>query len=153
MELYPSISDRLKTQHLALLHIISGIGDDILMAEKIPGKWSIKDNISHLARYQYVFLDRVNQMIHSELLIFEPYKAENDPEFEVWREKDIKTLTNHLEAERKHIYETITEFSHTDLNKTGIHRKYGRMNIIQWTEFFLLHEAHHLFTIFQLAHS
>jgi hypothetical protein len=39
------------------------------------------------------------------------------------------------------------------LDRTGIHPKYGKLNIIDWTEFFLLHEAHHLFAIFQLTHT
>jgi hypothetical protein len=42
-------------------------------------------------------------------------------------------------------------FKDTDLDKTGHHPVFGEMNLIQWLNFFLLHEAHHLFTIFKLA--
>jgi hypothetical protein len=38
-----------------------------------------------------------------------------------------------------------------DLNRTGEHPVFGKMNMIKWLHFFLLHEAHHLFTIFKLA--
>ncbi len=43
-------------------------------------------------------------------------------------------------------------FQIDDLEKIGIHKKFGPLNIIQWADFFVLHEAHHLFTIFKLAH-
>jgi hypothetical protein len=43
------------------------------------------------------------------------------------------------------------DISETELNKTGTHPVYGNLNILKWIEFFLLHEAHHLLTIFQLA--
>jgi hypothetical protein len=35
---------------------------------------------------------------------------------------------------------------------SAVHKKYGALTIMEWTEFFLLHEAHHIFTIFQLMH-
>ncbi len=38
-----------------------------------------------------------------------------------------------------------------DLERTGTHPVFGTMNIAQWLNFFLLHEAQHLFTIFKLA--
>jgi Protein of unknown function (DUF1569) len=37
------------------------------------------------------------------------------------------------------------------LKKTGTHPAFGILTIEQWLNFFLLHEAHHLFTIFKLA--
>jgi len=39
------------------------------------------------------------------------------------------------------------------LSRIGMHPKYGRLTILKWAEFFVLHEAHHLFTIFQLVNS
>ncbi|MEP7141716.1 MAG: DinB family protein [Ferruginibacter sp.] len=62
------------------------------------------------------------------------------------------TLIKQLDNDRKRIYDPVTHLTDTRINRIGIHKKYGPLNIIQWTEFFLLHEAHHIFTIFQLAH-
>jgi hypothetical protein len=47
--------------------------------------------------------------------------------------------------------ELVLNLSRTDLERIGIHKKFGNLNIIQWLEFFVLHEAHHIYTIFQLA--
>lgn len=37
--------------------------------------------------------------------------------------------------------------------RIGLHPVYGPMTLEGWTEFFLLHEAHHLFTILRLGGS
>ncbi len=39
------------------------------------------------------------------------------------------------------------------LMRIGLHPVYGPMTIEGWTEFFLLHEAHHFFTILRLGGS
>ena len=54
-------------------------------------------------------------------------------------------------ATRKEIAAGMLSFSATDLAKTGTHPFFGQMTLAQWLNFFLLHEAHHLFTIFKLA--
>ncbi len=38
-----------------------------------------------------------------------------------------------------------------ELRRIGIHLAFGEMTVVMWVNFFLLHEAHHLFTIFKLV--
>ena len=52
---------------------------------------------------------------------------------------------------RKEIAAGMLSFPEVDLAKTGIHPAFGQMTLLQWLNFFLLHEAHHLFAIFKLA--
>ncbi len=52
---------------------------------------------------------------------------------------------------RKAMTAEIVSFKETDFDKRGTHIVFGKMNLHQWLNFFLLHEAHHLFTIFKLA--
>lgn len=152
MKVYSSLTDRLKTQHQAIENIISSIDSSRLLTRPKPNKWNIHDNIAHLARYQPVFVNRINQILLKEEPFFARYNADEDPEFENYRTLNIDTLIKHLDIDRKSIYDLITALTDTQVNRIGIHKKYGPLNIIQWTEFFLLHEAHHIFTIFQLAH-
>ena len=82
---------------------------------------------------------------------FESYVGENDAEFPAWRTMEINTLLEHFDKDRKAIFRLISTMPENKLARTGIHKKFGRLNIVQWTEFFLLHEAHHIYTIFQLG--
>lgn len=151
MVLYPSLLGRLSSQHEAIGHIISGTDHKLLINEPAPGKWSAHDNIAHLACYQPVFSQRIQLIQEKEEPSFERYTADTDPEFESWRGRSTASLLESLQASREDLYGKITGFSAAALARTGIHPRYGRLNVVEWTEFFLLHEAHHIFTIFQLV--
>jgi len=152
MTLSASILYRLQTQHLSLPTIIKGLNDDRLERNIIPGKWSIRDNIAHLTRYQPIFLGRINTMLSDLEPVFESYRAENDQEFDQWLKKSSAPLMDELNESRNSLVECLTRLNEKELGRCGVHPNFGRMTILDWTEFFLLHESHHLFTIFRLAH-
>jgi hypothetical protein len=87
MPLSPSMAMRLQSQHDSIPELIGNLPEVSLRQAIRPGKWSIQENIAHLAGYHDVFIDRLRRMD----------------------------------------------------------------NVTEWTEFFLLHEAHHLYTIFLLV--
>ena len=82
---------------------------------------------------------------------FQRYSPDKDLDFIEWRQMSKEELLNKLEANRTKVFEYIEGLKDEDLDKTGTHQKFGEMNIVQWIEFFLLHEAHHIFTIFKLS--
>jgi len=63
----------------------------------------------------------------------------------------MRELIQDLFSNRKQLSSEMLAFNQTDLERTAGHSTYGKMNLLQWLNFFLLHEAHHLFTIFKLA--
>ena len=65
--------------------------------------------------------------------------------------KSSREVMQDLLTTRKELSNGILSFKETDFEKTGLHPTYGKMNLLQWLNFFLLHEAHHLFTIFKIA--
>jgi uncharacterized damage-inducible protein DinB len=151
--LYPSLTNRLENQHTAIEHIVAGLNDDPLMRNPAPGKWSIHDNITHLAVYQPMFIKRIDAILEQDNPTFNPYKADNDPVFIAWQQWPTEKLLENLSADRKQLYELITNLPEDKLGRTGTHLTFGTLTITKWVEFFLLHEAHHLFTIFKLANS
>jgi hypothetical protein len=151
MKISDSIACRLKLQHETISEIIFDLDEQQLFKKLQPDKWNIHDNIAHLTRYQLVFIERINKILSTGNPSFGRYKAEDDPEFEGWRTRPTKDLIKQIELNRQDILQLIEGISETELNKTGTHPVYGNLNILKWIEFFLLHEAHHLLTIFQLA--
>jgi hypothetical protein len=148
---YQSLLSRLRSQHEAIPVIISKVSKERLYLHPAPGKWSIFDNIVHLAKYQPVFVDRVNTMLQDSGVTFERYSAEQDSAFETWRTWELDVLLDRISEDRMHIFSLISNLNQEELHHIGEHKKFGALNIIQWTEFFLLHESHHMFTMFQLA--
>lgn len=148
-----SILERLQTQHLSLKSIIFHLNVEKLIIRPLPNKWSIRDNMAHLARYQKIFDERIDKILTSDTPVFEPYKAENDTQFEKWLQKNPESLLIEINSDRRGLIQKLERLTEADLQKAGIHSAFGKLNLLDWTEFFLLHEAHHLFTIFKLAHT
>ncbi|PZR29599.1 MAG: hypothetical protein DI535_02475 [Citrobacter freundii] len=151
MQMPSSISTRLQYQHKSLIELIEGLSDEQIRMQVIPGKWSIFENIVHLETYQHIFIHRVRQMLEGFNPIFDRYSAEGDPLFHDHCGKSSREVMQDLLSTRKEIASGMLSFNENDLAKLGTHPVYGAMNMIQWLNFFLLHEAHHLFTIFKLA--
>ena len=141
----------LDNQYKGIPNYIYGLPGDRLDFHD-PAKWSIRDQVAHLAKYQPEFLRRIKLIVDTDVPSFPRYRADEDPEFEMWRSWTITKLIEALERGRHEIILYLNSLTPTELNRQGIHPIYGKLNIVDWVEFFLLHESHHLFSIFQLAH-
>ena len=142
---------RLKDQHHVLEILIKGISDAQLRKAIITGKWSIFENIVHLATYQHTFLKRMGIILQEHHPTFNRYTAEADPLFHDNLTLGTSAIMQDLALTREGINAMLTSLSDEELKRIGVHPAYGQMTILQWTEFFLLHESHHLFTIFKLG--
>ena len=151
MQIPSSVSTRLQYQHKSLIDIIEGLSDEQIRMNVNPGKWSIFENIVHLQTYQHTMIRRIRQILDESNPSFAIYTAEADPLFHDSCHKSSREVMQDLLTVRKELSAGILSFKESDLERTGQHPKYGNMNLVQWLNFFLLHEAHHLFTIFKMA--
>ena len=151
MPMPSSISTRLQYQHKSLLDILDGLSDEQIRLQLYPGKWSIFENIVHLQTYQHVFCDRIKKMLEENNPSFPRYTADADPVFLDNCGKTTREIMGDLITTRKEMSTGRLSIKEKDLDRTGTHPVFGTMNITQWLNFFLLHEAHHLYTVFKLA--
>ena len=142
---------RLQLQHLTIREITGDLPDSALRQPVHPGKWSALANIAHLAAYQPVFIGRLEQINDGSSPTFGRYVAEEDPLFPGYLDRDIASLLDQITADRTRILVLFTGNGETFLTKTASHPRFGLLSTIDWTEFFLLHEAHHLYTLFSLV--
>lgn len=151
MPLSTSATNRLQYQHTTIRELIAGLDEPDLKCVVNPGKWSAFDNIAHLACYQPVFQMRLERIQTEASPAFERYVADNDPAFSGYRGLSVKDLLSDMDARRAVIFFKLQGMGEDDLRRVGHHPRYGMLDVRQWTEFFLLHEAHHLYTIFMLV--
>jgi uncharacterized damage-inducible protein DinB len=150
MEIYSSIKDRLNSQHLTVKGLVKTLDKETIDKKPDPGKWSIRENIAHIVGYHQVFLARMNKISAGNNPYFDRYSADNDPDFRKWQQMNTRELLIHLEENRNEVNVYVLKLESDDLKKQGTHQKFGTMNVVEWLEFFLLHEAHHIYTIFKL---
>jgi hypothetical protein len=151
MPLSPSALTRLQYQHTTIHELIAGLTEEQLKHAAQPGKWSAFDNIAHLACYQPVFLLRLERIQSEHTPTFDRYVADNDPLFSDYRDLPLPELIRGIDTQRTAIYSKLQGMGEDDLKRIGLHPRYGSLDVEKWTEFFLLHEAHHLYTIFMLV--
>jgi len=143
---------RLLHQYDQLDTLVKDLSENFIQKRHKPDKWSIHENIAHLGRYHEIFINRIENIIKEEQASFGRYNAIEDAFFETWIELSTKETMRKTKELRKILVEKVLNLEEQQLNRTGIHPALGHMNIMEWTEFFLLHESHHFYTIFWLAH-
>lgn len=153
MPLSASVCSRLQNQHEAIYDLLNGISEDELRQRINKDKWSPFEQVAHLVSYQPVFLQRLQIIQQENDPLFDRYVADNDPAFIACCKRSLKELLNDLAAQRTLIINHLMILTGAAISKTGRHPKYGLLTVAEWTEFFLLHEAHHLFSIFMLTRS
>jgi len=150
MTLSQSTKSRLQFQHETARELIEGYNEEQLKLRILPDKWSAFENLAHLVSYQPVLQQRIGSILVESNPSFERYVAENDPAFDASLQQPLEQLLLTLYSVRSQIWHQVQALSGDQLVRVALHSKYGELNIVQWIEFFLLHEAHHLFTMFKL---
>ena len=151
MALSISALSRLQYQHTTIRELIAGLTEDDLKQVVQPGKWSAFDNIAHLASYQPVFLLRLERIQAEDVPAFERYVADNDPLFLEYRGRSLAELLSEMDALRAVIFSKLQGMGEDGPGRLAHHPRFGMLDVPKWADFFLLHEAHHLYTIFMLV--
>jgi hypothetical protein len=145
---------RCETQLQDFLAIaLDGVCVESLNANTVPGKWSAHEQLAHLARYHQVFLERIDCILNEQAPVLGRYRAEQDPEWRKWQEMPATQVLANLSSLRTKLMARLRSLSEQDFERTGVHPKFGEMSLSLWLEFFLVHEAHHLYVVLQLVRS
>jgi len=153
MPLTASVLSRLQYQHQSISELSKTFSEEQLKMRVNPDKWSAFENIVHLCAYQPTFIHRIGRMLNEKSPAFERYVAENDPYFYECLRLSLEQLFSKINSDREIIIDKLKMLDDDQLRRTGIHPKYGELSLAQWADFFLLHEAHHLWVLLLLLFS
>jgi uncharacterized damage-inducible protein DinB len=149
----PSNSARLQRCETQLRDFLGealrGVSVETISEPKLEGKWSALETLAHLARYQEIFLERLEKILKQENPAFSIYRAEQDPEWEAWKRLAYKEVLAKLTSSREKLIAKLKSLSADDYARTGVHPRFGEMTLALWLEFFLAHEGHHLYAVLQ----
>jgi hypothetical protein len=141
-----SLLARLESQLDALGLILARATPAVLEARPRPDEWSARENLAHLARHHAVFLERLRRLLAEDRPSLGRYRAEEDSEWPLWAALPLDEALHRLRALRAELVTLIRSLSPTAAARTGLHPTFGELDVAGWLDFFLLHEAHHLYT-------
>lgn len=137
---------RLATQLDMLSLLVRGRTAEQLARRPAPDKWSTHENLAHLARYQHVFLEeRLPRIFDQDRPTLSRYRAEDDPGWPRWHAMSLADTLADLTACRQTLLDRVDACSGDELARVGVHPVFGALSVSDWLEFYLVHEAHHLY--------
>ncbi len=150
METAKSILERLRTQLSSLAALLEGIprGD---LDRRVQSKWSVAENVAHLARHTELTIERVRRILAEEEPVFPAYRAEEDPEWAAWQSRSFEDSMRRLQDSRAALIAAVEALTPEELARTGRHARLGRLSLRAWLDFYLVHEGHHLYVITRRA--
>jgi len=113
------------------------------------GKWSAHENLAHVARYHEIFIERVSRMLTENNPVLPRYRAEEDPLWPSWAALPTEEILRRLKILRRRVVALLEPLTRAQMSRRGVHPVFGEMSIQLWTEFFLVHEGHHLYVALQ----
>jgi len=142
-------ASRLKSQLDCLPILLQGLKDGALENRPVAGKWSARENLAHLARYHEIVSERLERILAEDRPALPRYAAEEDAGWPPWTLLPAGEVLSRLAALRAQLVKRVEDLSSDELARTGVHSRFGEMTVVEWLEFFLLHEAHHLMLVLQ----
>lgn len=138
---------RLEAQLEAIPLLLSGATSEAILCRPASGQWSAHENLAHLARHHRVFMDRLQRILTESGPQLAQYRAEEDSVWPEWSALPTDEVLNRLGTLRGEIINVVSGLSPAETSRIGIHPLFGEMSLALWVEFFLLHEAHHLYVV------
>jgi hypothetical protein len=139
---------RLEVQLQALPAILSDATAAEIGRRPPSGQWSARENLAHLARHHEVMLERLKRILGEDAPRLDRYRAEDDPEWPRWSGRSSREVLRALPRLRARLVARVRSLTRAQVARVGVHSGLGPMTVSRWLEFFLVHEAHHLYVIF-----
>jgi uncharacterized damage-inducible protein DinB len=141
----PFYLERLSGTAIRIAHKVKGIAEDIL-SEKVDGKWSVKQNIGHLAEVDEIALQRIDQMLQGIPImlpaVFEPKDYSVLP---------VREVLQYFEESRKKNLIQYKSLKDEDLLKASLHPRLKlQMTPVDLAYFDAEHDDHHLVAIHEI---
>ena len=136
---------RLERQLDAVDVILGDASPTVVDTRSPSGEWSARENLAHLARHAELFLDRLTRILQEDRPHLGTYRAEQDPEWASWSHLPLAEVLTRLKDARGRLIVWVRSLTADQARRSAIHPSFGEMSVSQWLEFFLLHEAHHLY--------
>lgn len=119
---------------------VAGLPDDLL-SQRLEGKWSIKENIAHLAEVDEIALTRIDEMV-AGISPMSPAVIQPSRDYNKQAVGEVVEFFRHNRQRNLQKYSSLTG---EDLAKSSLHpRLQVRMNPVDLAWFDAEHDDHHL---------
>jgi len=127
-----------------LRQAIAGMSAAEIDAAPIPGKWSTRQIICHIADFEPVYADRMKRVIAEE----NPPLLGGDPDLFAaklaYDQRDLEEEFQLMTAVRQHTARILKTLSPEQFQRTGIHSRDGELSLATLLDRITNHIPHHI---------
>ena len=123
---------------------IAGMTPEQIDAAPVPGKWSTRQVVCHLADFEPVYADRMKHVIAEDEPTFAGGFHQQFAEHLAYDQRDIEEELRLIEVVRSHMARILRAVSPEASKRTGIHSVEGPMTLRTLLERITSHIPHHV---------
>ncbi len=141
----PGLTARLAHQIASFRARVGDAEPGDLSRAPAPGRWSALQNLAHVGRHHEIMRDRLARVLAEDAPVFPPYREAEDAGWAAWERLSPEALWPRLLERRQQLLDWTSGLTRDQVARTGVHARFGPMDVAGWLDFFLVHEAHHLY--------
>ena len=127
-----------------LRQALAGMTDEQLNAVPVPGKWSSRQVLCHIADFELVYADRMKRVIAEDAPTFFGGDPDTFAAGLAYQTRDAQEELQLIESIRRHMTRILRSLDTQDFLRTGNHRESGPLALVQLLEGITSHLPHHV---------
>jgi hypothetical protein len=122
---------------------LEGFSEEGLSAHPVPGKWSAREIVHHLADSESISAQRLRKLLTEEKPIIHGYDQERYAVLLRYNERDMAPALEAFRAARSTTAQLLSAMSSADWEREGWHTESGRYSADTWLRIYAAHAHGH----------
>jgi uncharacterized damage-inducible protein DinB len=122
---------------------LTGMPQESLSAHPIPGKWSAKEIVQHLADSENISAQRLRKLLVEERAVIHGYDQAEYARRLRYDERDLAPALDSFRAARATTLQILEAMTSSDWQREGWHTESGRYTPERWLEIYAGHAHGH----------
>jgi DinB superfamily len=126
-----------------VLQSLEAFPEESLSARPLPGKWSAREIVHHLADSEMASALRLRQLLDEDNPVIHGYDQDNRAVRLKYNERDIAPAFDALRGARATTVQLLSLMSEDDWKREGTHTESGRYTVEDWLRIYAAHAHNH----------
>ena len=122
---------------------LEGFSEEGLSAHPVPGKWSAREIVHHLADSESISAQRLRKLLTEEKPIIHGYDQERYAVLLRYNERDMAPALDAFRSARETTLQLLNTMSDEDWQRTGTHTESGAYSTEKWLTIYADHAHNH----------
>jgi hypothetical protein len=141
---FPAVLERLRGTAARAADMVTGV-DDAVLSRRIDGKWSVKDNLGHLADLHSLDVRRVREFLDGAAVLSPADPKNEATEAGQHSRTPIGVVLDRLRVSRADLVRQLEALGENDVARTSVHPRLRQpLRLLDWAQFVAEHDDHHL---------